>query len=175
MKKIPFFEYPRVFKDHENEIIEIIKNIGTRGAFIMQQDLEEFEKELSVFLKAKYSIGVANATDGMELALMAIGINKGDEIICSSHTMLATASAIIMSGGIPVPVDIGNDNLIDPDAISDAINTKTVGIMPTQLNGRTCNMDAIEKIANKHSLFIVEDAAQSLGSKFKGKECWHFW
>ena len=169
-----FFEYPRVFKDHENEIIEIIKNIGTRGAFIMQQDLEEFEKELSVFLKAKYSIGVANATDGMELALMAIGINKGDEIICSSHTMLATASAIIMSGGIPVPVDIGNDNLIDPDAISDAINTKTVGIMPTQLNGRTCNMDAIEKIANKHSLFIVEDAAQSLGSKFKGKNAGTF-
>ena len=88
--------------------------------------------------------------------------------------MLATASAIIMAGGIPVPVDIGEDNLIDPDAISDAINERTVGIMPTQLNGRTCNMDKIIGIANKNNLFIVEDAAQSLGSKFKNKNAGTF-
>ena len=85
------------------------------------------------FFLTKYSISVANATDGMELALMAIGINKGDEIICSSHTMLATIGYYYV-WRYSVPVDIGNDNLIDPDAISDAINTKTVGIMPTQLN-----------------------------------------
>jgi dTDP-4-amino-4,6-dideoxygalactose transaminase len=105
----------------------------------------------------------------MEIFLQAIGLEKGDEVIISSHTMLATASAIIYAGGIPVPVDIGEDNLIDPEAIEDAITSKTVGIMPTQLNGRTCDMDAISNIATKNNLFLVEDSAQALGSKFKDK------
>jgi len=83
--------------------------------------------------------------------------------------MLATASAIIANGGIPVPVDIGEDNLIDPDAISNAINSNTIGVMPTQLNGRTCKMDDIISICDNNSLFLVEDAAQALGSKYKEK------
>ena len=74
-----------------------------------------------------------------------------------------------MAGGIPVPVEIGDDNLIDPDAVLDAINSRTVGIMPTQLNGRTCDMTKIINLAEKYKLFVVEDAAQALGSKYKGK------
>ena len=112
---------------------------------------------------------MGNATDAMEIYLQAIGIEKEDEIIISSHTMLATASAIVQAGGIPIPVDIGHDNLIDPDSIEDSITDKTVGIMPTQLNGRTCDMDRIQSIADRHGLFIVEDSAQALGSKYKGK------
>jgi len=81
--------------------------------------------------------------------------------------MVATASAIVTAGGIPVPVELGYDNLIDPLAIEAAITPNTVGIMPTQLNGRTCNMDEIKSIAEKHGLFIIEDSAQALGSKFK--------
>jgi len=81
----------------------------------------------------------------------------------------ATAASIVTAGGRPVPVELGDDNLIDPNAIEAAINPRTVGIMPTQLNGRTCNMDRIMAIAEKHGLFVVEDAAQALGSKFKGK------
>ena len=103
----------------------------------------------------------------MEIFLEAIGVQKNDEIIISSHTMLATASAIKINGAIPVPVDIGEDNLISPESIENAITEKTVGIMPTQLNGRTCNMDKINKIASNNNLFVVEDAAQALGSKFK--------
>ena len=140
----------------------------------MQQDLEDFESELAKYCNSNYSIGVANGTDAMELALMAIGLEKGDEVIISSHTMVATASAIVTAGGTPVPVDIGYDNLIDPSAIENAISTKTVGIMPTQLNGRTCNMDEICDIANKNKLFIVEDSAQALGSKFDNKSAGTF-
>ena len=110
----------------------------------------------------------------MEIFLQAVGIKKGDEIIISSHTMLATASAIVSNKGKAIPVEIGEDNLIDYDAIEDAINSNTVGILPTQLNGRTCNMDKILSIAEKNSLFVVEDAAQSLGSKFKGKSAGTF-
>ena len=110
----------------------------------------------------------------MEIFLEAIKLKKGDEVIISSHTMLATASAIKVAGGTPIPVDIGYDNLIDIESIKEAINPNTVGIMPTQLNGRICDMDEILKIANKNSLFVVEDAAQALGARYKGKHAGTF-
>lgn len=167
--KIPFFDYPALFESNKDEYIQIFKDICMRGAFIMQKEVSEFENNLSKYVNSKYAVGVGNATDGLELCCQSIGLKSGDEVICSSHTMLATASSIIISGGTPVPVEIGDDGLIDPSAIEDAINPRTVGIMPTQLNGRTCNMDKIMQIADKNHLFVIEDAAQALGSRFRGK------
>ena len=83
--------------------------------------------------------------------------------------MLATASAIKVAGGVPVPVDIGSDHLIDPIAVEAAITSRTVGIMPTQLNGRVCDMSALKSLAERHGLFLVEDAAQALGAKYRGQ------
>ena len=103
------------------------------------------------------------------MSWLALGLKNGDEVICSAHTMIATASAIKTAGGTPVPVDIGEDFLIDENAIESAINSRTVGIMPTQLNGRTSNMKTIMSIAEKYNLRVVEDSAQALGSKFDGK------
>ena len=174
IRKVPFFDYPRLFLDDRDEILSTVEEVGRRGAFIMQKDLAEFEENLATYAGAKHSVGVANATDGLELAWIAVGLEKGDEVIISSHTMLATASAIVTAGGTPVPVEIGPDNLIDPDAISAAITSRTVGISPTQLNGRTCDMDAIMKIANDKKLAVVEDSAQALGSRFKGKHAGTF-
>ena len=116
----------------------------------------DFETKLAKYTGANYSVGVGNATDAMEIFLEAIGLNKGDEIIISSHTMLATASAIKFAGGIPVPVDIGEDNLISSESIEDAITSNTVGIMPTQLNGRICEMDTISKIAKKNNINLTK-------------------
>lgn len=174
MKKVPFFDYPRLFLDEKSELLEVIENVGNRGAFIMQSDNKEFEKNLAEFVNAKHAVGVGNATDGLELAWMAVGLKPGDEVILSSHTMLATASAVVTAGGNPIPVDIGYDRLIDPEAIEAAITPRTVGISPTQLNGRTCDMDKIMKIADKHKLVVVEDSAQALGSRFKGKSAGTF-
>ena len=174
MKKIPFFEYPKLWNDYKKEYISLIDNVASSGGFILQKELSEFENNLTNFTGANYSVGVGNATDAMEIFLEAIDLKKGDEIIISSHTMLATASAIKVAGGIPVPVDIGYDNLICPKSIEEAITPNTVGIMPTQLNGRVCNMDKIKEIAQKHKLFIVEDAAQALGAKFKGQHAGTF-
>ena len=173
-KSIPFFNYPKLYLENKEKYLEIFDDVFSRGAFIMQKELNTFESKLSSYLNSKYSIGVGNATDGLEIAWMSIGLNPGDEVICCSHSMVATASAIKIAGGTPVPVELGNDFLIDPDAIEDAINPRTVGIMPTQLNGRTCNMDQIMNIAKKYKLFVVEDAAQSLGSKFKEKNAGTF-
>lgn len=173
-RSVPFFEYPRLWTDEKNQLIEIIEKTSSSGSFILQKDVFDFESNLSRYSNSPFSVGVGNATDGMEIILEAIGINNGDEIIICSHTMLATASAIVSAGGVPVPVEIGYDNLIDPSAIENAINSKTVGIMPTQLNGRTCKMDLIKAIAAKHGLFLIEDAAQALGSKFKGQHAGTF-
>ena len=174
LKNIPFFEYPKLWSDDRENLLSIIDNVSLTGGFILQKAVSDFETELANYTGANYSVGVGNATDGMEILLEAIGINLGDEIIISSHTMLATASAIKVCGGTPIPVDIGDDNLIDPKAVEDAITPKTVGIMPTQLNGRICDMDAILEIAKKHGLFVVEDAAQALGSRYKGQHAGTF-
>jgi dTDP-4-amino-4,6-dideoxygalactose transaminase len=173
-RKVPFFEYPRLWTDNRENYISIIDKVASSGGYILQKDLSNFETELARFTGANHAVGVGNATDAMEIFLEAIGLNRGDEIIISSHTMLATASSIKVAGGVPVPVDIGKDNLICPDSIEDHITSNTVGIMPTQLNGRVCDMDSIDKIARKHGLFIVEDSAQSLGARYKGKHAGTF-
>ena len=172
--KIPFFEYPRLWSNDRKEFLSIIDSVSASGGFILQKAVSDFELELANYADSNYAVGVGSATDGMEIFLEAIGVKPGDEIIISSHTMLATASAIKVAGGIPVPVDIGIDNLISIQGIEEAITSNTVGIMPTQLNGRVCNMDAISAIAKKHNLFIVEDAAQALGARYKGQHAGTF-
>ena len=166
---IPFFNYPALFSAQEDEFQAIIRDVGRRGAFIKQRDLAEFEKDLATYLGVSHALGVGNATDGLEVALLAAGIGKGDEVILSSHTMLATAVAVHFAGATPVPVECGTDHLIDPRAVEAAISPRTRAIMPTQLNGRTCEMDELERTAGKHGLIIVEDAAQALGSRYKGR------
>ncbi len=167
VRSIPFFDYPRLFLDEEEMLLAIVRDTGRRGAFILQRDLAEFEEHLAHFLSARYALGVANATDGLLIALRAAGIRKGDEVIFSSHTMIATASAIHFAQAVPVPVECGADHLIDPCAVAEAITPRTRAIVPTQLNGRTADMASLETIANKNGLIIIEDAAQALGSRFR--------
>ncbi|HTB15129.1 MAG TPA: DegT/DnrJ/EryC1/StrS family aminotransferase [Bryobacteraceae bacterium] len=168
-RSIPFFDYPSLFEGEQEMLVSIFRDAGLRGAFILQRDLARFEENLARFLGAHYAVGVGNATDGLIIALRAAGIRKGDEVIFSSHTMVATAAAIHFAQGIPVPVECGPDHLIDPDAVAAAITPRTRAILPTQLNGRTADMTALQNIANKNGLVIVEDAAQALGSKFRGQ------
>ena len=168
-RSVPFFNYSSVFTAHETEFVSIFREVGRSGAFIMQRHLTRFEQNLAAFVGARHALGVGNATDGLLYALRAAGIGPGDEVILSSHTMVATAAAVHFAGAIPVPVECGEDYLIDPLAVEAAIKPATRAILPTQLNGRTCDMGALEAIASRHGLVIVEDAAQGLGSKFKGR------
>ncbi|MGD0801840.1 MAG: DegT/DnrJ/EryC1/StrS family aminotransferase [Terracidiphilus sp.] len=166
---IPFFNYGALFASSEGEFLEVVSDVGRRGAFILQKDLEDFERHLAEFVGARRALGVGNATDGLHFAVRAAGLGPGDEVIVSSHTMIATAAAVHFAGATPVPVECGADHLIDPAAVRAAVTARTRAIMPTQLNGRTCEMDALQAIADRHSLVILEDAAQGLGSRFKGK------
>lgn len=169
MYNIPFFNYPALFTGQEANFQSIFIDVGRRGAFIKQRDLEDFERSLAAFIGVSHALGVGNATDGLEVAVRAAGIGQGDEVIISSHTMLATAVAVHFAGATPVPVECGSDHLIDPAAAEAAVTPRTRAIMPTQLNGRTCEMDALARVAEKHGLILLEDAAQALGSRFKGR------
>ncbi|MBZ5582303.1 MAG: DegT/DnrJ/EryC1/StrS family aminotransferase [Acidobacteriia bacterium] len=167
---VPFFVYPHVFTSQDQDLLRIFCDVGRRGAFIMQRDLADFERHLAELLGAQHALGVGNATDGLNFAVRAANIGRpGDEVILSSHTMIATAAAVHFAGGTPVPVECGADHLIDPAAVEAAVTARTRAIIPTQLNGRTCNMDALQAVADRHGLLIIEDAAQALGSRHKGR------
>jgi dTDP-4-amino-4,6-dideoxygalactose transaminase len=168
-RPIPFFNYRGAFSAQEDAYLEILRDIIRRGAFIQQRDLADFESHLASYLGVKHAIGVANATDGLVMVLRAAGIGAGDEVLFPSHTMVATAAAAAHVGGRPVPVECGTDHLMDPADLERAITPRTRAIVPVHLNGRTCDMDAIGAVARRHNLLIVEDAAQALGSKFRGR------
>jgi dTDP-4-amino-4,6-dideoxygalactose transaminase len=166
---IPFFNYRAAFSAHEPEFLSLLSDVIRRGAFIQQRDLADFERHLAEYLGAKHVIGVGNATDGLIMAFRSAGIGPGDEVIFPSHTMVASPAAAAHSGATPVPVDMGPDHLIDPAAIEAAITPRTRAVLPVHLNGRTCDMDAILAICQRHNLILIEDAAQALGSRYKGQ------
>ena len=139
-RAVSFFDYPSVYESHKDKFLKIFDDVCSKGAFILQEELSMFEKNLAEYAGSKYAVGVANATDGLQMLLMAAGIEQDDEVIISSHTMVATASAIHFSGGVSVPVDAGDDHLIDANKIEAAITEKTKAIMPTQLNGRVAGL-----------------------------------
>ncbi len=167
--KVPFFNYSHVYNQYNVEIEKLMLDISNRGVFILQDELKSFEVNLANYLNANYSVGVGNCTDGLLLALNAANIGNGDEVIFCSHTFVATASAIHHSGATPIPAECGSDHLIDIKMVESVISSKTKAIIPTQLNGQVCDMDSIIKICDKHNLILIEDAAQSLGAKYKGK------
>lgn len=168
-RQIEFFDYPRLFAEHEENYLTVIRDVLSRGAFIMQADLVEFERLLAEYLGAQHAIGLADGTMALIAGLAATGISTGDEVIVPSHTFIATASAVHFVGGTPVLADCGPDHLIDPKSIERVITPRTKAIMPVQLNGRTARMDKILEIADRHQLVIIEDSCQALGARYKGK------
>ena len=168
-RSVPFFNYQGAFTAHEEEFLAIVRDVIRRGAFIQQRDLAEFEERLAAYLGVAHAIGVGNATDGMLMAFKAAGIGPGDEVIFPSHTMVASPASAAHCGATVVPVDCGADHLMDPAAVARAITPRTRAILPVHLNGRTCAMDPLLELAERHRLVIIEDAAQALGSKYKGR------
>ena len=170
MIKVPFFDYPALFNERKSTYLETIARTLEKGAFIMQSELSEFESNLASKLGVKHVIGVADGTAALEMSLLASGIKQGDEVIVSSHTFVATAAAVNHMGGIPVIADCLADSMIDIDSARSLISEKTRFLMPTQLNGRTCDMDELALLAQEFDLKIVEDSCQALGATYKGTQ-----
>lgn len=166
---VPFFNYRYLYAQYRNEIDDILRDVLSRGAFILQKDLEQFEEDLAQYTGAKHAIGVSDGTNAMLLGFRALDLPEGSEVIMCSHTYVATAAAAYYAGLKPIPVDMDDDRMISPSAVEAAITEKTSAVMPTQLNGRTAKMDALADICQKHGIVLVEDAAQGLGSRYRGR------
>jgi len=172
--KVRFVNYPRQYQQHKKEFDGVFEEIMSGGDFILRRHVEEFEKRIAEYVGTKYAIGVNTGTDALYLSARALGFGPSDEVITVAHTFVATVGAIVQCGATPVLVDVTDDFNIDVNQIEAAITSKTKGIIPVHLNGHACNMDKIMKIAQAHDLKVIEDAAQALGAKFKGKRCASF-
>jgi hypothetical protein len=173
-RSIPFFNYPALFAEHREEYLSTFEDVLSRGAYIMQRDLVDFEAALGAYLGVRHAIGVADGTVALKMALTLAGIGHGDEVIVPSHTFIATASAVNQVGGTPVLCDCGPDSMIDVESARRVVTSKTRAIMPVQLNGRTCDMDAVEAFAAEHNLKIVEDSCQAMGATYRGRQAGTF-
>ncbi|MGB9862607.1 MAG: DegT/DnrJ/EryC1/StrS family aminotransferase [Candidatus Saccharicenans sp.] len=168
--KIPMVDLIAQYEFIENEIDEAIKRVLKSGQFILGPELKALEKEIAEYCGCQYGIGVASGTDALMLTLRALGIGPGDEVITTPFTFIATASAISHCGAKPVFVDIDPRTYnINPDLIEEEITEKTKAIIPVHLYGQPADMDKIMEIAKKYNLYVVEDAAQALGAKYKNK------
>ena len=168
MKKITYVNLG--FKNRSKTgLIKIFKKILDSGEFVGGKEILKFEKNISKLCKTNYAVALNSGTDALTLALHLLGVNKGDEVITTPNSFIASTAAIVHLGAIPVFVDVLNDQNIDPSKIEKVITNKTKAIMPVHLCGKMSQMDKIMKIAKKYNLKVVEDAAQSVGSKYKNQ------
>lgn len=166
---IPYVNLKKQWVEEKKHLSKIILKVLSSGNFIGGEDISRFEKLLCKYIGCKYAVALNSGTDALTLGLKLIGISKGDEVITPSNSFISSTSSIVHLGARPKFIDVLPDQNIDPDKIESLITSKTKAIMPVHLTGRVCEMDKILKIAKKHSLFVVEDAAQSIGSKYKNR------
>jgi dTDP-4-amino-4,6-dideoxygalactose transaminase len=169
--KIPFVDLKAQYKTIQPEIQKALEDVFEQSAYIQGPKLEAFEKAFAQFCDAPYCAGVGSGTDALYLALRALGIGPGDEVITVANTYIATVEAISFTGAKPVFVDVEPESqLIDLELLPKAVTSKTKVVIPVHLYGQICDMEAILSIARKHNLVVLEDAAQAHAAEFRGKK-----
>jgi dTDP-4-amino-4,6-dideoxygalactose transaminase len=168
--KVPFLDLKAQYESIKDEIAAAIQQVLDKTAFAGGPFVAEFEKEFSEFCKTRYCIGVGSGTDALWLALLALGVGPGDEVITVPDTFIATAEAISYCGAKPVFVDVDEKTYnMNPDLLEEAINPRTKAIIPVHLFGQMADMDPIMAVARRHHLHVVEDACQAHGAEYKGR------
>ena len=168
IQTVPLLDLKAQYAQIKAEIEPVVKEVIESQYFIMGPKVQEFEKSCAQYCDVKYALGVSSGTDALLLALMALDIKTGDEVITTTYSFFATAGCISRLNAIPVFVDIDSESYnIDPTLIEDKITKKTKAIIPVHLYGQMADMDAINAIAKKHNLKVIEDAAQAIGSEYK--------
>ena len=173
--KVPFFEWANLFLEDRENYLDLIDKTLSKGGFILQQEVADFEAKIRSYLDIEHAIGVSDGTNAILLGLRASGVGTGDEILLPSHAFIAAAQSIHFSGARPVIVDIDPDDwLLSADSIEANITERTTAIMPVHVNGRLCNMERICEVAERYGLRVFEDAAQALGARFDGAPAGYF-
>ena len=173
--KVLATDFSKEYAVIKDEIALSFEKVFATGSFILGEEVQSFEKEFSLYCGSLYGIGVNSGTDALYMALLALGIGKGDEVIIPSFTFIATALSVSYTGATPVFIDIEEKTFnMDTCKIEDAITERTKVIIPVHIYGQMANMDNIESIANKYDLCIVDDAAQAHGAMYKNKKVGRF-
>lgn len=183
-QQVPFLSLTETYDELRDEINSAVRSVLASGRYIGGGECERFENDFAAFCGAASCVGVGNGLDALTLTLRALGIGPGDQVIVPSHTFIATWLSVSNCGARLVPVEVRSDTYnIDPEKIEEAIGPKTRAIIPVHLYGQPADLDRIYAIAARHGLFVVEDAAQAHGSRYRGARigslgfaaCWSFY
>jgi len=173
--KIPFHDLSRQYLQLKAEVQEAMKKVMEESAYILGPFTERFEQEFAASCKTRFAVGVSSGTSALHLAMLALGVKKGDEVIVPANTFIATAWGVSHAGAIPVFADCDAHTWnIDPIQAEAKISGKTKAIIGVHLYGQPCNLNALLNIAEKHKLYLVEDAAQAHGALYDGKRAGGF-
>jgi len=167
--KIPYVDLKLQWAEERDELLPIIDNILSEGSHVGGNEIKIFENNIKNIVKTKHVITLNSATDALTLGLHLLGVKSGDEVITPPNSFIASTAVIVHLGAKPIFADVQDDQLIDPERIEACITEKTKAIMPVHLTGRMCDMESIMKISEKYNIPVIEDAAQSIGSLYKGK------
>jgi UDP-2-acetamido-2-deoxy-ribo-hexuluronate aminotransferase len=167
---IPFIDLKTQYRALRDSILERVERVMEHGQFVMGPEVDELEERLASLVCARHCVTVASGTEALLIALMALGVGVGDEVITTPFSFIATAEMIVLLGARPVFVDVEPDTCnIDPSLIEERITGRTRAIIPVALYGQPANMDEINAVAERHGLPVIEDAAQSFGARYKGR------
>jgi dTDP-4-amino-4,6-dideoxygalactose transaminase len=167
--KVPFIDLVQRYAEERDEILACVDRVLSKGHLVLTEELTEFENQVCDYTGAKHCVGLNSGTDALMIGLWALGIGRGDEVITTPVSFVATAGAIAHVGATPVFADVKPDQTLDPAEIEKKITPRTKAIMPVHWVGRVADMNAIMDIAKRHNLKVVEDAAQSMGAYLNGK------
>ncbi len=168
--KVPFLNLKAAHAGQQDQIEAALLRVARSGSFVLGEELEAFETDFAAFVQSPHCVGVANGLDALRLGLAAAGIGVGDEVIVPANTYIATWLAVSQCGATPVPVEpLEATYNIDPAAVEAAVTPRTRAILPVHLYGQPADMDALNAIAKKHDLFVLEDAAQAHGARYKSR------
>lgn len=171
MEKINVWGYLKEYEATKEELLKAVTEVFESGTLILGQKGRDFEQAYSDYIGVKYGVGCDNGTNAITLALRALGVSDGDEVITVSNTAIPTVSAIVTAGATPVFVDIDpNTYLMDVTKVEAAITPRTKAILPVHLYGQCVDMDPLLDIAREHRLFVIEDCAQAHGAEYKGRK-----
>ena len=166
---IKYVNLKNQYKIERRKLLAVIDRTLSSGQYVGGDEVVKFEKKIASLLKVKECVALNSGTDALTLGLHAIGVRRGDEVITTPNSFIASTAVIVHLGAKPVFVDVKPDQCIDPNLIEKAITSKTAAIMAVHLTGRMCEMDKIMAISRKYKIPVIEDAAQSIGSKYQNR------
>ena len=166
MKRVPYINLAAQWEDERAELLPLIESVLASGSYVGGESIDRFEAAISDYCDTRFAVALNSGTDALVCALHGLGIGKGDEVITPPNSFIASTAAIVHVGATPVFVDVKPDQNLDTELIEVSLTSRTRAIMPVHLTGRIADMSAINEIAARHNLCVIEDAAQSIGSQW---------